>query len=270
MKAAAFDYVRPETIADAVSLLVEGNGNNKILAGGQSLGPMLNMRLVHTAQLVDISRILKLTTFSDEGDAVLFGACITHASIEDGNVPDVTSGMMSSVAAGIAYRAVRNRGTVGGSLAHADPAADWPTALIAIGAEVIIVGPKGRRFVPLNHFMESPFETILATDEIIVSVRIPKFSPKARWGFYKFCRKTGEFAEAMCAVVIDPPRDICRVVIGATDTQPVIISAASELLSAPTDVMDAVIRENGLAENPYTAQIHRTALQRAIEQVRNS
>lgn len=267
MKPAAFDYVRPTNLSDAVSLLSQGGGESKIKAGGQSLGPMLNMRLVHTAQLVDISQIPDLTSISEDNGSAVFGACITHAAIEDGQVPDVTGGMMAKVAAGIAYRAVRNQGTIGGSLAHADPAADWIITMIAAGAEAIILGPKGERRVELSQFMESAFETALDFNDILTAIRIPKFSDKARWGFYKFCRKTGEFADAMSAIVVDPTRDVCRVVIGATDTRPVVITDARQLLSS-NEAINAVIEKHSLNEDPLSAQMHRTALLRTIEQVR--
>jgi carbon-monoxide dehydrogenase medium subunit len=267
MKPATFDYIRPENLSDAVSLLSQGGGESKIKAGGQSLGPMLNMRLANTAQLVDISQIPDLSSTLEDNGSIVFGACITHAAIEDGRVPDVTNGMMTKVAAGIAYRAVRNQGTIGGSLAHADPAADWIITLIAAGAEIIILGPKGERRVELSQFMESAFETALKFDDILTAIRIPKFSEKARWGYYKFCRKTGEFANAMSAIVVDPARDVCRVVIGATDTHPVFIPDANQLLSS-NEAINAAISKHGLDDDPLSAQMHRTALRRAIEQVR--
>lgn len=269
MKPAAFDYVRPASLSEAISLLTDGEGESKIMAGGQSLGPMLNMRLVRARQLVDISQISELNAVTKNGGATTFGACITHAAIEDGRVPDVTHGMMTSIAAGIAYRAVRNQGTIGGSLAHADPAADWVTSLTATGAEVLITGRRGERRVELSQFINSAFETELDFDDILTAICIPDFSAKARWGFYKFCRKTGEFADAMSAIVIDPVKSYCRVVIGATDARPVVINDAIELLSSD-EAIDSSIAENGLAVDPLKAQIHRTALRRCIDQVRKS
>jgi carbon-monoxide dehydrogenase medium subunit len=176
--------------------------------------------------------------------------------------------MMNSVAAGIAYRAIRNQGTIGGSLAHADPSADWVISLTAAGAEAVISGPNGERRVGLNQFMDSAFETKLDFDDILTAVRIPKFSKQARWGYYKFCRKTGDFAEAMSAVVIDPSRDYCRVVIGATDTHPVVITDAIDLLTSD-EAIDACITKNALDLNPLSGQMHRTALRRCIKQVQS-
>ena len=266
MKPFAFDYEKPATIAEALALLGEAGDDAKVLAGGQSLGPMLNMRLVRPRRLIDITGIPDLHQITDDGDAIVFGACVTHAAIEDARIPDPTGGMMPNVAAGIAYRAVRNRGTIGGSLVHADPAADWITTLAAIGAEVTVTGIYGQRRIAVDKLMESTFETSLIAGELLVSIRVPKLSSGAKWGFYKFCRKTGEFAEAMSAVIVDPSRGQTRVVIGATDTRPVVIADAATLISKPESIA-IVIEENGLAKDAYEAQVRRVSLWRAIEQV---
>ena len=266
MKPFAFDYEKPATIAEALALLGEAGDDAKVLAGGQSLGPMLNMRLVRPRRLIDITGIPDLHQITDDGDAIVFGACVTHAAIEDGRIPDPTGGMMPNVAAGIAYRAVRNRGTIGGSLVHADPAADWITTLAAIGAEVTVTGIDGQRRIAVDKLMVSTFETSLVAGELLVSIRVPKLSSDAKWGFYKFCRKTGEFAEAMSAVIVDPARGDIRVVIGATDTRPVVIADAATLISKPESIA-IVIEENGLANDAYEAQVRRVSLWRAIEQV---
>ena len=140
MKAVAFEYERPSDIKGALALLGDDRLVVKLLAGGQSLGPMLNLRLVRPELIVDITRIAELKRVEQSPEAITVGACVTHADIEDGRVPDVTGGALPSVARGIAYRAVRNRGTLGGSLVHADPAADWISALAAIGAGAVIAG----------------------------------------------------------------------------------------------------------------------------------
>lgn len=267
MKPVPFDYARPATLEDAVARLSDAGGDAKVLAGGQSLGPMLNLRLAQPSLLVDVTRISELHDVSCENDTLTVGACVTHAEIEDGCAPDATRGMLPAVAADIAYRAVRNRGTVGGSLVHADPSADWVTALIALGAAVTVAGPRGRRRISLDELIPSAFETRLQPDEILVSIHVPKLASDARWGYYKFCRKTGEFAEAMSAIVVDPSRDRACAVIGATDARPVVIAGVSELIAEP-DTLDAVIADHGLAGDPYRAQLHRVALWRAIEQVR--
>ncbi|MDB5591606.1 xanthine dehydrogenase family protein subunit M [Enterovirga sp.] len=271
MKPAAFDYVRPDRLEDAADLLAEDGVGTKIVSGAQSLGPMLNLRLVRPGRLLDVTAIPALRTVEDAGDAVVIGACITHADIEDGRVPDAWGGMLRQLASGIAYRAVRNRGTVGGSLCHADPAADWLSILTALGAEARLYSRRGRRTVALESFVLGAFETALAADEILEAVRIPKLSGRARWGYSKSCRKAGEFAHAIGVVVDDPETGRCRAVIGATETPPILVADARGLLSGDGTVQaDWVLRLLGEAgmQDPFEQQIHLVALERAGAQAR--
>src|SRR6202008_4617710 len=154
--------------------------------------------------LVDIGRIPELAAVGEEKDAVIIGATVTHAAIEDGRVLDPTGGFLVQVARGIAYRAVRTRGTIGGSLAHADPAADWLSCLTALGAEVLVAGAGSNRSIAVSALMRGAMETERAHDELITGVRIPRFSASARFGFHKICRKAGEFADAIGMVAHDP------------------------------------------------------------------
>ena len=213
MKAAQFDYLRPNDLGDALAALTKAEGA-KLLAGGQSLGPMLNLRLARPSLLVDISRLESLQQLKDMGRAWRIGAGVTHARLEDmrGLLPG--GEMLCEVAAAIAYRSVRNRGTIGGSLAHADPAGDWPLALAALGASVNVHGPAPRSML-VPRFIEGAFTTALAANEIIETIDVPKLSRTGRYGFYKFCRKTGEFAEASAAAVFDPESGTARILLGA-------------------------------------------------------
>jgi CO/xanthine dehydrogenase FAD-binding subunit len=145
MKAPAVDYVRPRSLAEAVDLLAKHPGEARVIAGGQSLVAMMNLRVASPGLLIDISRLPELSTVSDGADAVTVGACVTHAAIEDGRVADPSRGLMPRVAASLAYRAIRTRGTIGGSLALSDPAAEWPAVLTALEAEVTVCGSVGRR-----------------------------------------------------------------------------------------------------------------------------
>jgi carbon-monoxide dehydrogenase medium subunit len=228
VKAAAFEYVRPRDLAEAVNAL-RSTAGAKLLAGGQSLGPMLNLRLARPTLLVDISRLDALRRIEDTGAAWRIGGAVTHAEIEDATLPG--GEMLVRVANGIAYRAVRNRGTIGGSLAHADPAADWPLALAALGADVEVRG--GTTFsVPVERFMTAAFSTVLADDdEIIEAVLVPKLSATARFGYFKFCRKTGEFPEASAAIVLDPARRIARLFVGALTGAPQPLGALASALA---------------------------------------
>ena len=169
MKPVRFDYERPSDIATALALGAREDIVVKFLAGGQSLGPMLNLRLVQPDLLVDITAIAELKRIEEGADGITIGSCITHADIEDGRVPDVTRGALRAVAAGIAYRAVRNRGTIGGSIVHADPSADWLSALAALGASVIARGLQGDRRIPVETFMLGVFESSLRPGEVVTA-----------------------------------------------------------------------------------------------------
>ena len=238
MKAAAFELARPKTIAEASALLSRPGA--RALAGGQSLGPMLNLRLVRPTLLVQLSAIAALHDVEETADAVTIGACVTHAAIADGLVPDIGQNVLARVAEGIAYRAVRNRGTIGGSLCHADPAADWLTTLTALGAEAIT---SLSRTLPMPAFVRGAFQTALRPGELLLAVRIPRLGADARWGYVKTCRKPGEFAHAMAAVLIDPAKSIRRAVIGATGTAP----RALDNGAAPPGLHGVVLRR-ALAE----------------------
>lgn len=273
MKAAAFAYARPDTIAAACALLAD-DPDAKIMAGGQSLGPMLNLRLAQPSRLVDITRIRELARIEESADAVTLGAIVTHAAIEDRRIADPTRGFLSRVARGIAYRAVRTRGTIGGSLAHADPAADWVSTLTALGAEVSISGPHGaQRRVPVAEFIRGAMSSALEPAEIVDGVRIPRLSTAARCGFEKICRKTGEFAEAMGVAVHDPERGVCRVVAGAGGGRPVVIEASrgagERLLArlADTDTVRETLAEAGVSGDDYRMRLHVAAVRRAVQEL---
>jgi len=222
MKPAPFELARPTNLAEAAAALARDPGAARLLAGGQSLGPMLNLRLVRPAMLVAIAHLRELGAVAEDADAVTIGAAVTHSAIADGRTPDI-GGILARIAQGIAYRAVRNLGTIGGSLCHADPAADWLTTLTALDASVLTFSEAGGRAIPLAQFVIGAFRTALAPGEIVQAVRVPRPSPQARWGYYKACRKPGEFAHAMAAVLDDPSRGVRRAVIGATGGPPVVL-----------------------------------------------
>ncbi|MDI4233274.1 MULTISPECIES: FAD binding domain-containing protein [unclassified Bradyrhizobium] len=275
MKPAPFGYERPRDLPAALSLLAEANGASKIIAGGQSLGPMLNLRLVQPELVVDITGLAELKQAERRGDELVLGACITHADIEDGRTPDVTRGAMRGVAANIAYRAVRNRGTIGGSLSHADPAADWVSAFAAFGARLTLRSLAGARTVAMEDFILGALESILRPGEIVETIHVPARPASAHWGYVKSCRKTGEFAHALGAVMIDPSAATARVVMGAIDTTPIVISDAAELFGGriagdykerfDVRVADALLAKAGIG-NPADRHIHVSVLRRAVRE----
>src|SRR4249919_1005353 len=176
MKPAVFEFVRARTLSEATTVLLEADGAARVVAGAQSLGPMLNLRLVQPRILVDVTGIAELTEIDDRADAVTLGACITTANIEDGRLPGRGLQPLSVVAGRIAYRAVRNRGTIGGSIAHADPAADWVYALALIDARAVVRAGGLDRPMSVAELVISSFTTRLGTAELIRSVRVPKLS----------------------------------------------------------------------------------------------
>ncbi len=275
MKAAAFDYVRPDSTGEAVALLAEARRAGhfaKPLAGGQSLGPMLNLRLAAPDLLIDVSRIEEMRG----AEGATLGAALTHAEIEDGRVPDPTGGLLSPIARGIAYRAVRNRGTLGGTLSHADPAADWLTAFAALGAEVEILGPGGARRVAVERLSRAAFQSELAEDELMTRIHVPAPGPGARWGFHKIARKSGDFALAIGAVLLDPARGTARAVIGAVEAPPLVVTDAGDRLFAGEIGSDTPIRHydeaaaadlvdaTPLGADAYERRVHLVALRRAV------
>ncbi len=268
MKAAAFDYVRPKDLSEAVRHLTEGKGDAKAIAGGQSLGPMLNLRLARPKLVVDVSRIPALKTIEDEGDAWLIGASVTHSELED--KPLAGCAPLAEVARTIAYRAVRNRGTIGGSLAHADPAGDWPLALAVLNSMIRIAGKAGSREVKADQFMKSAFATVLADDEIIEAIRVPKLSAGARWGYYKFCRKTGEFPDAAAALLLDPERREARLFAGALDRAPQPLDGVARVLAqqgaqaVTEDMINAAMERAAPGLGPAARKLRATAVRRAI------
>ncbi len=275
MKPAPFSYERPRNLKAALAVLGQASDSVKIIAGGQSLAPMLNLRLVQPQMIVDITALAELKQAERHGDELVLGACITHADIEDGRTPDVTRGAMHRVAAGIAYRAVRNRGTVGGSLSHADPAADWVSALAALGAKLTLRSSAGSRMVAMDEFVVGALECALRAGEIVETIHVPAMGATAHWGYVKSCRKTGEFAHAIGAVLIDPSAGTARIVIGAIDAAPIVITDAAKLFGGriagdykgrfDPRVADAILAKAGVS-NAAHRHIHVSVLTRAVRE----
>lgn len=271
MKPAAFSHLRAETpAAVADGLQAE---NSKIIAGGQSLGPMLNLRLARPAQLVGLNILPGMEAASERGDTIVIGAGVTHARIEDGACGVDLPPMMRHVARSIAYRAVRNKGTIGGSLAHADPAADWVTAMTALDAKLLLHAPDGsQRRLPMRDFMLGAYRTALAPREYVEAVEVATTMRGALWGYDKLCRKVGEFADAIGALVLDPSTGYARLVAGATGAQPLILAGlAGDIARNARHPGEAAVH-TALTEqlpdsDPVKLHLLTTALCRAIEKV---
>ena len=276
MKPAPFDYVRPKDLSEALATLSREQRMVKLLAGGQSLGPMLNLRLARPELLIDITRLEALRQIADTGAAWRIGAGVTHARIEDmrGNLPGAE--LLCRVAANIAYRSVRNRGTIGGSLVHADPAADWQIVLMALDATINVKSAQAVRTISVDRFVRGAFTTELAENEILESIDIPKVSKAGRFGYFKFCRKTGEFAEANAAAVFDPERSIARMFVGAIGGRPQPLAGLAHEIAklGSTAASKFAISAAVAAAEPNLdhvgQQMGSAAVVRALDQVFNS
>jgi carbon-monoxide dehydrogenase medium subunit len=202
MKLPPFEYACPTTLAEAVALLASQNGEAKAIAGGQSLVPMLAFRIAAPTLLVDL-RKLGLNRITIAPDGVRLGAMVRWRDIEDDARLATAHPLLQAAVAHVAHYQVRNRGTVGGSLAHADPAAEMPGVAVTCEAEIAVKGASGERTIRAADFFLGPLMTALASDEIIVEVRLPAWPVRRRWGFQEFARRRGDFAMAAAAVFYD-------------------------------------------------------------------
>ena len=275
MKPAPFSYYRATSIEDAITALSGADGMAAVLAGGQSLVPMLNLRLSPVDHLIDLRPITALSRQEETPEAICYGALTTHAAFEDGAVPDGTNGLMRYAASHIAYRAVRNRGTLGGALALADPAADWLTTAVALDASVTLTGPSGQRYLAITDFVVGPYYTQIAEHEIIDSVVVPRRSATERWGYYKVAPKVGEYAKSLAVALVDSEKASARLVIGAWSDVPLVLEAsASALLDGAKKNDLSMIVQNELdlkmpSLSPAERRLHTATAVRAAEQTRS-
>jgi carbon-monoxide dehydrogenase medium subunit len=275
MKSAPFEYVRPKSVAEASVALGRRGATTAALPGGQSLMPMLALRVALIDLLVDISRLDDLKIVAETPDSLWLGALTTHATIEDGKVPDMFNGLMRRVAGQISYRAVRNHGTIGGSVALADPAADWPCCLIALDASVRVGGRGGMRMERVADFIHDSYATTLTTGDIIMGFDIP--SPKApfRWGFAKVARKSGAFAHSIAIATSQGKDGPISVVLGAAGPRPRPMTATATqlgVLGSSEEQLCAAIAADFDAHftdlDAYQKRMHTANILRAVKDMR--
>ena len=216
----AFDYHRPSSVDEAIELLAD---DAKLLAGGHSLLPAMKLRLSSPGTLIDIGRIAELNYIREDGGTIAIGATTTHHQIESSSLTNARVAALAQAASVIGDPQVRNKGTIGGSLAHADPAADYPAAILALGAEIVVKGPDGGRSIPADEFFIDLFLTALAPDEIITEVRVPAADKSA---YVKFPHPASRFAVVGCAAA----------------------SAGGAVKVAFTGVANAAFRDSGVEE----------------------
>lgn len=275
MKSAPFEYVRPNTVAEASAALCEEGVITAAIAGGQSLLPMLNLRVTLIDRLVDISRLEELRAVTATQAGLRIGALTSHAAVEDGKVPDLFEGLMRRVAGQISYRAVRHHGTVGGSVALADPAADWPGCLMALDASVMIGSRTGERTQPIAEFIQGIYSTSLALDEVILGINVPRPDGVLRWGFAKVARKSGAFASSIAFVTMRGRNGPASVVLAAAGPRPCVLSGVGQLLRAGDDGEDALcaaiaadLKLHVPNVDAYQKRLHTSTILRALREMR--
>ena len=279
MKPAPFEFTRATRLEDAAVALEAAGGEGRPYAGGQSLGPMLNFRVARPTLLVDLSEVAALQgqEFVDGGIEV--GAMSVHSDFEDGKITDVAKGLLQHTASGIAYRAVRNRGTIGGSLSHADPAADWPPVMMALDAIGQIYNTQGGYEVPVSEFINGILSTVMSPGDILAKIKIPQLSETATWGHYKICVKPGDFAQSLSIVLMDRENDLCRVVLAGPSSPATYLKSIPELLLSSGEwsadlaekVKEVTIHELELNQfidpaDGYNRNLHGTVVVRAAKQ----
>src|SRR5919107_5896649 len=240
----AFDYVRAESVDHAVSALAERGDDAKVMAGGQSLLPLMRLRLAAPEVVVDVGRLAELRGVRDDGNALVIGALTTHHEVLTDDLVRQHARLLAEVTATVADPAVRHRGTFGGSLAHADPAGDLPAAALALGVELVAQGPTGRRTIPAREFFVDYLETALSPDELLVEVRVPKLG--SGWGFrYEKLHRVAQ-AWAIVGVAAAVRRDngsITEARIGLTNMGRTPLRAeAVEQALAGTDASDDAVK----------------------------
>ena len=249
----SFDYHAPRTILDAVDLLTQLGSEAKLLAGGHSLLPMMKLRFAQPAHLIDLNRIDELRGIVDQGDHVLIGAMTVENDLINSPVLRAKVPLLPEAAALIADPQVRNRGTIGGDIAHGDPANDHPALALALNASFCLQGPQGRREVKADDFFLGIFTTALAEDEILVSMTVPAFPAKTGWAYEKLKRKTGDWATAGAAVVMRVENDhVSQVRIALTN----VASTAIRVKSAEDALLGQALSDesiNAAADAAMTA-----------------
>ena len=202
MKTPRFDYHAPDTLEEALALLAEHGDEAKLLAGGQSLVPLLAMRLARPAHLIDLNAVPALDAIADRGEQVGLGALVRERAAERSSLVTGKLPVLAAALPHIGHVAIRNRGTIGGSIAHADASAELPTVAVATDAELVLRSVRGERTVPAGDFFQGHFTTAMADDECLVEVRVPVTPPGAGWSFQEVARRHGDFAMVGVAAMV--------------------------------------------------------------------
>ena len=268
MKPAPFAYHRPRSLGEALALLAEHGADAKVLAGGQSLGPMMNMRLAQPAQLVDLNALAGLDFLRIDENVIEIGALTRHHALAASPLVRAACPLLAEAAQSIGHYAIRARGTLGGSLAHADPAAQLPLVAATLGAEIAAAGPRGERRIPAKDFFISLMTTALEPDEIIVAARFPKAAPREAHAYLQFSRRRGDFAIVAVAatLLLDSHNRVkrLRLGIGGVEDKPVALNDRTEGQFANAEWASAVAKSARDAvaptDNPRVPALYRREL----------
>lgn len=264
MKPASFKYFRPASVSEALVLLSENQDDCKLLAGGQSLVPAMNFRLLRPSILIDINQLKELSSIQATGQSVSIGALTRHAAFHRNIVAGPLGHLLTKVVQHIAHFPIRQRGTFGGSLAHADPAAEWCLVATALGAQIVAKSSRGERIIQSHEFFKGTFTTTLAADEILSEIRLPMMADDWRTGFNEFSRRAGDFALAMALAALRIESGVikeARLGIGGVSDRAIRLEKlelvlVGKLVSSQT--FDAIAQEARTAVIP-TADIHASA-----------
>jgi carbon-monoxide dehydrogenase medium subunit len=263
---ASFDYQVAESVAHALDLLTEHGEDAKLLAGGHSLLPMMKVRLAQPAMLIDIARVPGLSGITVDGDEVVIGATTRHADLASSELLKAEAPVLAYAAAQVGDPQIRHRGTIGGSLAHSDPSADLPMALLALGGSVELTGPSGLRTVAADDFFTGPFESALGPDEVLTAVRVPR-GGSVPWGYQKFTRRANDWAIVGVAAYGG------RVALASMGGTPLRATATEEALKAGASPEEAaLLAAEGTtpgydfhADSDYREHLARVLTRRALE-----
>ncbi len=265
---ASFDYVEADSADAAIAALAEHGDDAKLLAGGHSLIPLMKFRLSAPAVLVDIGRLSDLSYINDGGDHVAIGALTRHRAIETSDMLRTNAPILAHVASQVGDPSVRHRGTLGGSLAHGDPASDLPAALLALGGSLVAKGPNGEREIAATDFFTGFLETALAPDELLTEIRVPKV-PDAGWSYQKFNRRAQDWAIVGVAAVANGSTNVALVNMGP---QPMRSAAVESALASGASAADAAaVAADGTAppedlngDSEYRSHLARVLVGRAL------
>ena len=282
MKPAPFAYHAPKTADEAVAKLAELSADDgRILAGGQSLVPMMAFRMARPAHLIDINNVAGFDRLTVERDTLSIAPCVRHAAFHRPAAPGPTGALLANVVAHIAHYPIRLRGTFCGSLAHADPASEWCLTAVTLGADIVTLGGRGSRHIAADHYFQGMMMTALAEDELLREVRLPLLPDDTCFGFYEFSRRAGDYAIAMAlatyrlrdGVIIEPrlglggaeerPRRMAQAeaVLAGQKPEPELFRAAGEAAAAAVDPLEDVH-----ADAEFRRDLVRAVTRRALEQ----